>query len=112
MTELEEAVKIIEDLRRQDPCLQRGRNRELVGAFKAFWNSAPNEETFTKQTDGLLFTNRMIYYMNEHPVWKMDKPPAIIQKEAPMTDIPAPVTPLTQELPSQDQKKHRGCKQK
>jgi len=108
VTELEEAIKVLEDLRRQDPCLQRGRNRELTGSFKVFWNSAPNEETFTKQTDGLLFTNRMIYYMNEHPVWKMDKPHTDLSKETPLPETPAPVTPLTQEHPAQDQKKQRG----
>ena len=85
MTELEEAIKTIEDLRRQDPCLQRGRNRELTGSFSVFWNSAPSIDVFTKQTDGLLFTNRMIYYMIEHPIWNMkDKTPASSSKETPV----------------------------
>jgi hypothetical protein len=84
LSELEEAIKTIEDLRRQDPCLQRGRNRELIGSFKVFWDSGPDEDTFTKQTDGLLFTNRMIYYMNEHPIWRMkDKSPVSSSKEVP-----------------------------
>jgi len=90
--ELKEAIKVIEDLRRQDPCLQRSRNRELTGSFSVFWNSAPSIDVFTKQTDGLLFTNWMIYYMTQNPIASMQKP--II------ATIPEVVTVLTQPAPA------------
>jgi hypothetical protein len=66
--ELENAMKILDELKRHDPVIQRGRSGELISAFKVFWDSHPTEQVFTRQTDGLLFTNRMIYYMHLHPL--------------------------------------------
>jgi hypothetical protein len=66
--ELEDAMRTLDELKRHDPVIQRGRSGELINAFKIFWDSHPNEVTFTKQTDGLLFTNRMVYYMHLHPL--------------------------------------------
>jgi len=66
--ELESAIRTLDDLKRQDPVIQRGRSGELIAAFKVFWDSHPNEQVFSRQTDGLLFTNRMIYYMHSHPL--------------------------------------------
>jgi hypothetical protein len=76
-----DAVKKLADLKRQDPCIQRGRSGELISSFKIFWDSKPDEETFCKVCDGLLFIPRMIYYMDANPVWKsgisvvLDTPP-------------------------------------
>jgi len=89
VTELEEAIIVLDDLRRQDPCIQRSRNRELIGSFSVFWQSAPSIDVFTKQTDGLLFTNRMLYFMIENPIWRSHKPPAAISAPAPIAPVPA-----------------------
>jgi hypothetical protein len=93
--ELKEAIKVIEDLRRQDPCLQRSRNRELTGSFKTFWDSAPDIDVFTKQTDGLLFTNWMIYYMTQNPIASMPKPI--------LATVPEVITVLSQPKPEPEQ---------
>lgn len=66
---LEDAIKTLTDLKRQDPVIQRSRSAELVTNFKIFWDSGPTEEQFVKLTDSLLFTSRMIFYMIEHPIW-------------------------------------------
>ena len=103
MDELKEAIKVIEDLRRQDPCLQRSRNRELTGSFATFWNSKPSIDVFTKQTDGLLFTNWMIYYMTQNPIYRSDKPPVGLSELEPelvkpiLATVPEVVTVLTQQ---------------
>ena len=106
MDELKEAIKVIEDLRRQDPCLQRSRNRELTGSFSVFWNSAPSIDVFTKQTDGLLFTNWMIYYMTQNPIRDMQhKPPVAIPEPEP----PAPpVAPVQQPAPEPKTRRRRS----
>lgn len=68
--ELDDAVKILADLKRNDPVIQRGRSAELIRNFKIFWDSRPDEVLFIKIADGLLFVPAMIYHMNENPVWK------------------------------------------
>jgi hypothetical protein len=67
--ELDQAIKTLDDLRRNDPVIQRGRNGELTNAFKSFWDSCPDEPTFSKHTAGLLITPTLLYYMVEHPIW-------------------------------------------
>jgi hypothetical protein len=66
---LDQAITTLDDLRRNDPVIQRGRNGELNTAFKAFWDSGPDEATFAKHTAGLLITPSLLYYMVEHPIW-------------------------------------------
>ena len=41
----------------------------MTTAFKAFWDSGPDEVTFAKHTAGLLITPSLLYYMVEHPIW-------------------------------------------
>lgn len=67
--ELDQAIKTLDDLRRNDPVIQRGRNGELTNAFKTFWDSYPDEPTFSKHTAGLLITPTLLYYMVENPIW-------------------------------------------
>ncbi len=72
--ELENAMKMLDELKRHDPVIQRGRSGELISAFKIFWDSHPTEQVFSRQTDGLLFTNRMVYYMHLHPLPLQEQP--------------------------------------
>jgi hypothetical protein len=67
--DLVQAKTTLDDLRRNDPVIQRGRNGELTTAFKAFWDSGPDEATFAKHTAGLLITPSLLYYMVENPIW-------------------------------------------
>jgi hypothetical protein len=67
--DLDQSIKTLEDLRRNDPVIQRGRNGELTTAFKAFWDSGPDEAMFSKHTAGLLITPSLLYYMVENPIW-------------------------------------------
>jgi hypothetical protein len=67
--DLVQAKTTLDDLRRNDPVIQRGRNGELTTAFKAFWDSGPDETTFAKHTAGLLITPSLLYYMVENPIW-------------------------------------------
>jgi len=67
--DLTQAKTTLDDLRRQSPCIQRGRNGELTTSFKAFWNSGPDEVTFAKHAAGLLITPSLLYYMVENPIW-------------------------------------------
>ena len=80
---LDQAITTLDDLRRNDPVIQRGRNGELNTAFKAFWDSGPDEATFAKHTAGLLITPSLLYYMVEHPIWmrKDEDQPPVSQKE-------------------------------
>jgi hypothetical protein len=88
-----DAIKVLADLKRNDPVIQRGRSGELHRAFKIFWDSNPDEPTFSRVTDGLLFTHQMIYHMVEHPVWlKKEEPVPAVQISPPVpAPIPAPV---------------------
>jgi hypothetical protein len=75
--DLDQSITTLDDLRRNDPVIQRGRNGELNTAFKAFWDSGPDEATFAKHTAGLLITPSLLYYMVEHPIWmRKDAEPA------------------------------------
>lgn len=67
--DLDQSITTLDDLRRNDPVIQRGRNGELNTAFKAFWDSGPDESTFAKHAAGLLITPSLLYYMVEHPIW-------------------------------------------
>ncbi|MFA6364254.1 hypothetical protein [Methanoregula sp.] len=68
MMEIEQAIRTLEDLRRNDPVIQRGRNAELTTAFKVFWDSNPDESKFCRLTAGLLITPAILYYMATHPI--------------------------------------------
>ena len=70
MTEREDAIKTLEELRRYDPSIQRGRRRELNENFKRFWDTSPTEESFVKVMDGLIFTPCMLYYMTTYSIGK------------------------------------------
>jgi hypothetical protein len=84
---LDQAITTLDDLRRNDPVIQRGRNGELNTAFKAFWDSGPDEATFAKHTAGLLITPSLLYYMVEHPIWmRKDAEP---EKKGDATPTPA-----------------------
>ena len=86
---LDQAITTLDDLRRNDPVIQRGRNGELTTAFKAFWDSGPDEATFAKHTAGLLITPSLLYYMVEHPIWmRKDAEP-----EKKDNAIPTPAAP-------------------
>ena len=111
MMDLEQAIKTLEDLRRNDPVVQRGRNAELTQSFKVFWDSRPDEATYSKHTGGLLITPTLLYYMVEHPIWmrRPDDPPEPASAPEP---APAPTIPATEpqvqkkEQPKKDGGKH------
>ena len=87
---LDQAKTTLDDLRRNDPVIQRGRNGELNTAFKAFWDSGPDESTFAKHTAGLLITPSLLYYMVEHPIWmRKDAEPAKKDDAAAQATAPA-----------------------
>ena len=67
-----QAIATLEDLRRNDPVIQRGRNGELTKAWNAFLDSCPDRATFIKHTAGLLITQEMLYDWIEHPIWDRD----------------------------------------
>jgi hypothetical protein len=66
--DLDQAIRTLEDLRRNDPVIQRGRNAELTTAFKVFWDSNPDEAKFCRLTAGLLITPAILYHMVTHPI--------------------------------------------
>jgi len=84
--EKEDAIKVLEDLRRNDVVVQRGRQRELNEAFKVFWDGSPSEDEFEKICSGLLLTPRLIYYM-------IANPPRREQKAAPI-EVPVKTPPV------------------
>ena len=43
------------------------RVNELWEAFKVFWDSKPDEDTFAKHLGSVLLTARMLYYMIANP---------------------------------------------
>jgi len=79
--DLDQAITTLEDLRRNDPVIQRGRNGELTTAFKTFWDSGPDEVTFAKHTAGLLITPSLLYYMVVHPIQQKQKDLEPVKKD-------------------------------
>lgn len=77
MMDTEQAIKTLEDLRRNDPVIQRGRNAELTKAWDAFLSSCPDRITFVKHTAGLLITPEMLYAWIEKPIWERDGTKAV-----------------------------------
>ena len=58
-----EAVASLEDLKHLTTKEQNVRAKELEGAFKVFWNHAPQEKEFDKVMSGLILTPVVLYVM-------------------------------------------------
>ncbi|MEN6396758.1 MAG: hypothetical protein ABFC78_09775 [Methanoregula sp.] len=97
--DLDQAIRTLEDLRRNDPVIQRGRNAELTTAFKVFWDSNPDEAKFCRLTAGLLITPAILYHMVTHPLptakHSADVPPLPQEQKPEPTTTEAPVAPAT-----------------
>ena len=87
-----QAIATLEDLRRNDPVIQRGRNGELTKAWNAFLDSCPDRATFIKHTAGLLITQEMLYDWIEHPIWDRDGQ-RIVEGTTITTDVVDPNQP-------------------
>jgi len=67
--DLDQSITTLDDLRRNDPVIQRGRNGELTNSWNGLLNSIPDRVTFVKHTAGLLITPEMLYDWIECPIW-------------------------------------------
>lgn len=104
--ELDDALKTLADLKRNDPVIQRGRSAELIRNFKIFWDSRPDEVLFIKIADGLLFVPAMIYHMNANPIKGQE---AMVEQS--FIKPPPPPTPAPMAQP-QVQPQQKGGKKR